>query len=138
MISGRFKMTLRSMAACAAMFSLVSATAALAGQGDPIGGVGVSVESIPGGIVVSQTQTDASGLAIATGVGPGSYRLSFHGNGVSGMKAKIIVTSGGAMLMTAQVTCEVGVTDCGPRREFKVPEGTTAPLTITLHWIHER
>jgi hypothetical protein len=45
-------MKTRILAACAAMLSLAGVSTALAVEGNPVSGIGVSVESSPGGIMI--------------------------------------------------------------------------------------
>ena len=52
-----------SYLAAGGVVSLAGATLAWAAEGNPVQGVGVSVEQSPGGIMVSQKTTDAKGEA---------------------------------------------------------------------------
>ena len=73
--------------------------------GNPVQGVGVSVESSPGGIIVSQTQTDASGHPIANVTNAegtwrwqpsaaGNYVISFSGPTVVAACTRAIANQG--------------------------------------------
>jgi hypothetical protein len=52
---------------------LLLATAASAVEGDPVGGIGVDVETSPGGIKVATTTTDKKGVAKTNALPPGTY-----------------------------------------------------------------
>ncbi|MEA2991994.1 MAG: Carboxypeptidase regulatory-like domain [Alphaproteobacteria bacterium] len=54
---------------------LLFATAAFAVQGDPVGGIGVEIESSPGGIIIAQGTTNGSGDYVFNNVPPGNYKI---------------------------------------------------------------
>jgi hypothetical protein len=55
----------------------VFATTAYAIQGDPLPGIDVSMEQNPGGIIISQTQTNGNGNLQFNSIPAGSYRVVF-------------------------------------------------------------
>jgi hypothetical protein len=70
-------MTSRLIAACAALAVLVCFAPAMAAEGNPISGVGVSVETDPGGIIASSGKTDAKGLLVVKELAAGTYKVTF-------------------------------------------------------------
>lgn len=66
-------MSIRCIPLGVAFALLLVAVPALAAEGDPVPGADVSIEQVPGGIRVAQTQTDETGTAVFTGLKPGSY-----------------------------------------------------------------
>lgn len=121
-------MKTQTIAAVAAL--LILAAPAFAADGVPVGGVGVSVESSPGGIVASKGALDAKGAATIT-LRAGTYQISFNnltagkeGGAIEGVTVK----SGDATLFSGDVTCKAGGTTCGPTTAFR----TTKDGTITV------
>ena len=66
-------------------------------QGDPIPGVDVSIEQSPGGIIISQTQTNSNGYYVFTSIPIGTYKITVtynsHTGKIKATKAPMIFAS---------------------------------------------
>jgi hypothetical protein len=77
---------------------LLLATAAFAVEGNPVGGIGVDVESSPGGIIISQTQTNGNGAFTFQAAKPGTYVAKYTSGPKKGQVIKTFtVTKAGAV-----------------------------------------
>lgn len=109
----------QTIVAAAALLIGFSA-AAFAAEGNPIGGVGVSVES-NGGIVANKGTLDAKGAATFT-LRAGAYQISFTNlviDKAGGAIEGVTVKSGDVTLFAGDLTCKAGGTTCGPTTGFR-------------------
>lgn len=101
---------------------LMVATAASAVDGNPLGGVGVGVESSPGGIIIAQSTSNSTGSVTVT-LKAGTYQLTLTGAPVRSKDGVVIdatAKAGNVVLKRGWIECKPNVDKCGPTGTFTV------------------
>jgi len=102
--------------------------------GDPVPGIDVSLEQIPGGLVKTVT-TDKGGIAIFAAVAPGRYRIIVRtvpaksGRGLNSSKSNVKLTVGATTPQDVEADLSAGKTYT---REVMVPRGAPQSVAIAL------